>query len=48
MTENKRTLYFMLSALGIALIIVLFTWYSSQNWGKGKAKGSGKSPELIQ
>ena len=48
MTENKRTLYFMLSALGIALIIVLFTWYSSQNWGKGKVKGSGKSPELIQ
>jgi hypothetical protein len=48
MTENKRTLYFMLSALGIALSIALFTWFSSKNWENRKTNSSGKSPELIQ
>lgn len=48
MTENRRTLYFMLSALGIALSIALFTWFSSKNWENRKTNSSGKSPELIQ
>ena len=48
MTENRRTLYFMLTALGIALSIALFTWFSSKNWENRKTNSSGKSPELIQ
>ena len=48
MTENRRTLYFMLSALGRALSIALFTWFSSKNWENRKTNSSGKSPELIQ
>ena len=32
MTDNKRTLYFMLSALGIAAVIALYTWLSGTDF----------------